>query len=148
MAVKWVVGGWYIWFVTRKLVGAWNESFCLSDSLSSPPYITSAGDATCLNHWSWHRTGLSGKICGQVVWPTATRLDMIWCISWSVSVGEGMLVFVISCTRLAECFCIVVPLQGTLPGTVLMYFWCCKVFDMCLQCFDAVGWAAGRASSL
>ena len=30
-------------------------------------------------------------------------------------------------------------------STVLFFSWICRI---CLQCFDAVGWAAGRASSL
>jgi len=28
------------------------------------------------------------------------------------------------------------------------YFVCINLLDICLQCFDAVGWAAGRASGL
>jgi len=45
----------------------------------------------------------------------------------------------------------VVPDKGPLSGCVcvcVLTIVVCVLFLFCLQCFDAVGWAAGRASGL
>ena len=40
--------------------------------------------------------------------------------------------------------------RNVLPQIFIMYAFrsCVLFFVICLQCFDAVGWAAGRASGL